>query len=175
MVAFYPVEGCSSAFLNGSTLIVVRKISTIPKFLSILNSMAIQRTDASQPSVSLGNLPQLAVDLIITSLGLRRLGWIGTGDTVAPFAGMDEGTIVTGGMEGQNQIRQGGCPMLIADTAVYGKPGLPLTVVQQRSPTMKVSSISPITSCPALKLRPKRMNMCRCCVTLSKNPESLSP
>ncbi|WWD22451.1 hypothetical protein CI109_106942 [Kwoniella shandongensis] len=72
------------------------------------------------PAVSLGNVPQLTADLLISSLGLRRVGWIGRGDTVAPFSGAGEGgEIVTGGLE------------------VYGQPGSELYVVQQRSPTLK--------------------------------------
>ncbi|KAI9635853.1 PAC2 family-domain-containing protein [Dioszegia hungarica] len=72
------------------------------------------------PSVSLANLPQLCVDLLITSLGLKRVGWIGKGDTVAPFAGRGEqGEVVTGGLE------------------VYGSAEQGLYVIQQRSPTLK--------------------------------------
>jgi hypothetical protein len=56
-----------------------------------------------QPSVSLANLPQLSVDLLITTLELKRVGWIGKGDTVAPFSGVGEdGEIVTGGLEGES-------------------------------------------------------------------------
>jgi proteasome assembly chaperone 2 len=53
--------------------------------------------------VSLANLPQLAVDILITSLGLTRVGVIGDGDTVAPFFGPGEGSeMVTGGLEGKS-------------------------------------------------------------------------
>ena len=52
-----------------------------------------------QPSVSLANLPQLAVDIILTSLNLRPVGVVGNGTTVAPFVGAGEnGGIVTGGL-----------------------------------------------------------------------------
>ncbi|KAK4688892.1 proteasome assembly chaperone 2, partial [Tremellales sp. Uapishka_1] len=73
------------------------------------------------PSVSLANLPQLAADLLITSLGLTRVGWLGRGETVVPFAGAGEepGSIVTGGLE------------------VYGKTGESVFIIQQRSPTLK--------------------------------------
>lgn len=54
-----------------------------------------------QPSVSLANLPQLAVDILITSLGLKRVGYIGNGETVVPFFGPGEGgETVTGALEG---------------------------------------------------------------------------
>ncbi|KIR63636.1 proteasome assembly chaperone 2 [Cryptococcus bacillisporus CA1873] len=73
------------------------------------------------PAVSLGNVPQLTADLLIFSLGLKRVGFVGKGDTVAPFAGRGEkgGEIVTGGVE------------------VYGQEGSELYVIQQRSPTLK--------------------------------------
>ncbi|WWC85889.1 uncharacterized protein L201_000756 [Kwoniella dendrophila CBS 6074] len=72
------------------------------------------------PAVSLGNVPQLTSDLLITSLGLKRIGYVGIGDTVAPFSGKgDNGEIVTGGLE------------------VYGNEGSELYVIQQRSPTLK--------------------------------------
>jgi proteasome assembly chaperone 2 len=52
--------------------------------------------------VSLANLPQLAVDIIITSLGLTRVGVIGDGETVVPFFGPGEGSeLVSGGLEGE--------------------------------------------------------------------------
>lgn len=55
--------------------------------------------------MSLANLPQLAADLLIASLNLVRVGWIGKGDTVVPFfgAGEDEGEVLTGGLEGEEQ------------------------------------------------------------------------
>ena len=52
--------------------------------------------------MSLANLPQLAVDILITSLGLTRVGIIGDGETVVPFFGPGEGSeIVSGGLEGE--------------------------------------------------------------------------
>lgn len=59
-----------------------------------------------KPLVSLANLPQLAADLLITTLGLKRVGWVGRGDTVVPFAGAGENgeDIVTGGLEGELQV-----------------------------------------------------------------------
>ncbi|WVR03524.1 hypothetical protein IAU60_000516 [Kwoniella sp. DSM 27419] len=72
------------------------------------------------PAVSLGNVPQLTSDLLIASLGMRRVGFVGKGDTVAPFAGRgDDGEIVTGGLE------------------LYGQEGSELYVLQQRAPTLK--------------------------------------
>lgn len=56
-------------------------------------------TDAPQPAVSLGNVPQLTADLLVASLGLRRVAFLGRGDTVAPFAGRGEDGVVTGGLE----------------------------------------------------------------------------
>ncbi|ORY23634.1 PAC2 family-domain-containing protein [Naematelia encephala] len=72
------------------------------------------------PAVSLANLPQLAADLLITTLGLSRTGFIGRGETVIPLSGVGErGEILTGGLE------------------VYGREDSELVVIQQRSPTLK--------------------------------------
>jgi proteasome assembly chaperone 2 len=58
--------------------------------------------------------------LILNSVGLKRVGFIGRGDTVVPFAGPgDDGALATGGLE------------------VYGRDKL--FFVQQRSPVIKVS------------------------------------
>ncbi|RXK36764.1 hypothetical protein M231_05999 [Tremella mesenterica] len=101
MSGFYPVKGFEVSALQNSLLVV--------------------------PSVSLANLPQLTADLLITSLDLKRVGWIGKGDTVIPFAGLDGDVLVTGGME------------------VYGKHGLNIYVVQQRSPTLKIRKEAHVT------------------------------
>ncbi|WWC66652.1 uncharacterized protein I206_100556 [Kwoniella pini CBS 10737] len=94
MTSFYPTENFSSASFQKATLIL--------------------------PAVSLGNVPQLTNDLLIKSLGLKRIGYVGKGDTVVPFSGKgDEGEIVTGGLE------------------VYGNQGSELYVIQQRSPVLK--------------------------------------
>ncbi|WVF66133.1 hypothetical protein IAT40_000873 [Kwoniella sp. CBS 6097] len=94
MTGFNPVTGFESSSFKDSTLVL--------------------------PAVSLGNVPQLTSDLLITSLGLKRVGYVGDGDTVAPFAGRGEdGEVVTGGLE------------------VYGHKGSELYVIQQRSPTLK--------------------------------------
>ncbi|WRT63740.1 uncharacterized protein IL334_000663 [Kwoniella shivajii] len=94
MTAFYPIGSFDPKSLRDSTVIL--------------------------PAVSLGNVPQLTCDLLITSLGLKRVGYIGVGDTVSPFSGKgDDGDIVTGGLE------------------VYGNEGSELFIIQQRSPTLK--------------------------------------
>lgn len=49
--------------------------------------------------MSLGNVPQLTGDLLVSSLQLRRVGFVGLGDTVAPFAGRGDDGLVTGGLE----------------------------------------------------------------------------
>ncbi|OCF45184.1 proteasome assembly chaperone 2 [Kwoniella heveanensis CBS 569] len=96
MTDFHAVPGFTASSFNNSTLIV--------------------------PAVSLGNVPQLTSDLLIKSLGLKRVGYVGDGSTVAPFAGRGEdGEVVTGGLE------------------VYGHEGGELFVIQQRSPTLKTS------------------------------------
>ncbi|KAL7418823.1 hypothetical protein Q5752_006507 [Cryptotrichosporon argae] len=92
MSSFAPLPGFKTSALRGATIVI--------------------------PAVSLANLPQLAADLIVASLGLPRVGYVGDGSTVVPFAGRgDDGGLVTGGLE------------------LYGKDGL--FVVQQRSPTLK--------------------------------------
>ncbi|WOO84684.1 Proteasome assembly chaperone 2 [Vanrija pseudolonga] len=89
----YPVTGFDISSLKGATLII--------------------------PSVSLGNVPQLAADLIVSSLGLKRVAFLGTGNTTAPFAGRGEDGLVTGGLE------------------LYGAAGQPIFVLLQRAPTLK--------------------------------------
>ncbi|ORX34713.1 hypothetical protein BD324DRAFT_634592 [Kockovaella imperatae] len=92
---FYPCSGISEDALRDKILII--------------------------PSVSLANLPQLAVDLIIASRELNRIGYVGSGDTVAPLLGysdMGEG-LVSGGLE------------------AYSRPGCEFVVLQQRSPVLK--------------------------------------
>ncbi|WVN90969.1 uncharacterized protein L203_106214 [Cryptococcus depauperatus CBS 7841] len=94
MPVFYPSQNFSPSSFSNATLIL--------------------------PAVSLGNVPQLTCDLLISSLGLQRVGFTGRGDTVAPFVGQGEHSeLVTGGLE------------------VYGQEGSELFVVQQRSPTLK--------------------------------------
>ncbi|ODN76005.1 hypothetical protein L202_05965 [Cryptococcus amylolentus CBS 6039] len=94
MTVFHPSSGFNPKSFSSATLII--------------------------PAVSLGNVPQLTADLLISTLGLKRVGFLGNGDTVAPFAGVGEnGEVATGGLE------------------VYGQEGSELYVVQQRSPTLK--------------------------------------
>ncbi|KAE8543172.1 hypothetical protein D1P53_000659 [Cryptococcus gattii VGV] len=83
------------------------------------------------PAVSLGNVPQLTADLLIFSLGLKRVGFVGKGDTVAPFAGRGEkgGEIVTGGIE------------------VYGQEGSELQLQKiQNIPPLSLGLSQPATS-----------------------------
>ncbi|BEI93650.1 uncharacterized protein CcaverHIS019_0601090 [Cutaneotrichosporon cavernicola] len=89
----YPVNGFDPARLSGATVVI--------------------------PAVSLGNVPQLACDLLVSSLSLHRVAFIGTGDTVAPFAGSGDDGIVTGGLE------------------LYGTSTGDLLVLLQRAPTLK--------------------------------------
>ncbi|CAK9779361.1 hypothetical protein CC85DRAFT_288680 [Cutaneotrichosporon oleaginosum] len=89
----YPVNGFDPAHLKGATVVI--------------------------PALSLGNVPQLAADLLVTSLSLRRVAFVGLGDTVAPFAGRGEDGIATGGLE------------------LHGTPTGDLFVLLQRAPTLK--------------------------------------
>ncbi len=61
--------------------------------------------------VSYANLPQLTIDLLIHSIGLKRLGDLGDGSTVVPMVGQldvheddkdpgQDATLTTGGVEG---------------------------------------------------------------------------
>jgi proteasome assembly chaperone 2 len=122
-MAYYPVEGSSKDLIQGKTVVLVS--------LSFLS----QETSSRQPSVSLANLPQLAVDLLIHSLSLTLVGYIGTGSTVAPLVGSSKNGLSTGGLEGQ----LAGTIAVLKLTEVYSRDGLDFVVVQQRSPNLKVS------------------------------------
>jgi hypothetical protein len=92
MTTFYPVSPFSQHTLKGRILVIVMLFHFC--ILDTADELPLQ------PAVSLGNLPQLAVDLLITSLKFQRIGWIGDGSTVMPFIGAEEnGKIVTGGLE----------------------------------------------------------------------------
>ena len=86
--------------------------------------------------MSIGNVPQLAADILISSLGLKRVGVLGTGDTCAPFVGEQEQGqgLVGGGLEGRLGVTE--------LTSVYGQPGGEVYVLQQRAPVLKVSFVS---------------------------------
>lgn len=85
----YPVAGFDVSSLKGATLIIVGSRFNTPRLYPL----------TLQPSVSLGNVPQLAADLIVSSLGLKRVAFLGTGNTTAPFAGRGDDGLVTGGLE----------------------------------------------------------------------------
>jgi len=73
------------------------------------------------PIVSTANLPQLAVDLLISSLALERVGILDGGLLLLP---------VVGG-------REDGLLGVTTPLEVYGKQGWPFHLVQQRSPVIK--------------------------------------
>lgn len=71
--------------------------------------------------------------MLVSSLGLKRVAFVGTGETVAPFAGYDsEAGILTGGLERKLLYWS---PSKL--TSVYGDQGS-VYVLLQRSPTLKV-------------------------------------
>ncbi|GHJ83630.1 hypothetical protein NliqN6_0032 [Naganishia liquefaciens] len=73
------------------------------------------------PSVSQASLPQLTVDVLVHSLGLRRIGKLRDEGMVVPMVGEaegEEGGIVTGGIE------------------VFGREGSSFVFLQQRAPTL---------------------------------------
>lgn len=93
--------------------------------------------------MSLANLPQLAVDILITSLGLQKVGYIGNGETVVPFFGPGEGVeVVTGGLEGESVCAEEQNSRLTM-RLVYGDLEKKVFVIQQRSPCLKVTLIAP--------------------------------
>lgn len=102
-----------------------------------------------QASVSLGNVPQLAVDVMLANTPFQRIGYIGDGSTTQPFVGAADPSppdgqpssgIVTGGLEGEYVPRSGGRASL---GAVYGSSSHKAVVIQQRSPTIKVRRAQP--------------------------------
>ena len=76
----------------------------------------------------------MAADLLIHSLNMVLVGYIGTGSTVAPLVGTSRSGLVTGGLEGELLS-----PIRSELTVVYSRDGLEFVVVQQRSPNLKVS------------------------------------
>ncbi|KAJ6587127.1 PAC2 family-domain-containing protein [Mycena vulgaris] len=71
------------------------------------------------PVVSTANVSQLAVDLLIASLSLERIGIFDSAFLVPVVGGREEGLGVSTPLE------------------LYGKDGLEIVVVQQRSPALK--------------------------------------
>lgn len=89
-----------------------------------------------KPSVSLANLPQLTIDLIIHSLNLTLHGYVGIGDTVVPLIGKGQGGLRTGGLEGMSVL---GVLSALGLIEVYTNDETDIVVVQQRSPVLKVN------------------------------------
>jgi len=90
---YYPL-GSSADLLKGKTLIL--------------------------PVVSVANVAQLTVDLLIATLGLKRIG-IFDARHLIPFAG----------------AREDGEPGILTALELYGKDGADVVVIQQRSPALK--------------------------------------
>jgi len=70
--------------------------------------------------VSIANVPQLAVDLVISSLDLHRIGFFNPRDIVPVVGARDDG-------------EQG----ITTPLELYGKEGIDIVVMQQRSPALK--------------------------------------
>ncbi|RHZ79675.1 hypothetical protein Glove_142g46 [Diversispora epigaea] len=70
------------------------------------------------PAISIGNVPQLAVDLLITTLNLQRIGFL-EDENVLPISGASAGNGITVAIE------------------VYQSSDGRWTIIQQRAPTIK--------------------------------------
>jgi len=91
---YYSPINSSADFLEGKTIIV--------------------------PVVSVANIAQLAVDLLIASLGLKRIGILDASYLIPVVGARDDGE-----------------PGFTTPLEIYGKDGLDVVVIQQRSPAMK--------------------------------------
>lgn len=103
-MSFYPEQGTEKVYLEGSSAIIVSSATA----LHLVFPLKVADT-GSQAPVSLGNVPQLAVDVVLANTPLQRIGFIGDGSTTVPFVGAAEASssggqassgIVTGGLEG---------------------------------------------------------------------------
>ncbi|TFK53630.1 hypothetical protein OE88DRAFT_1655846 [Heliocybe sulcata] len=72
------------------------------------------------PIVSTGNVSQLAVDLLIASLGLQHIGIFDPRDVIPVIAAREDGE-----------------PGVTTPIELYGKVGVDVVVIQQRSPVLK--------------------------------------
>ncbi|KAJ9098985.1 hypothetical protein QFC20_005803 [Naganishia adeliensis] len=89
--------------------------------MSIYQGSTYLFNGATLPSVSQASLPQLTVDVLVHSLGLKRLGRLQDDDMVVPMVGEAEGDegLVSGGIE------------------VFGREGSSYVFLQQRAPTLQ--------------------------------------
>ncbi|KZT21425.1 hypothetical protein NEOLEDRAFT_1121269 [Neolentinus lepideus HHB14362 ss-1] len=89
-------------------------------FYHAKTSCSLARKTIIIPIVSTGNVPQLAVDLLITSLGLKHIGTFDSRDLIPVIAAREDGeTGVTTPIE------------------LYGREGVDVVIIQQRSPALK--------------------------------------
>lgn len=92
--------------------------------------------------MSVANVAQLAVDLLIATLNLKRIGIFDARDLIPVVGGREEGEEgVTTPLERElleNSPRTSS-PIYHSSLIVYGKEGLNVVVIQQRSPALKVS------------------------------------
>jgi hypothetical protein len=89
--------------------------------------------------VSAANVGQLAVDLLIASLALERIGAFEPSDLVPVVGGREAGEEgITMPLERTCHLRCDDASLELRRHAVYGKKDLALVVVQQRSPALKV-------------------------------------
>ncbi|KAH8119502.1 PAC2 family-domain-containing protein [Phellopilus nigrolimitatus] len=83
-------------------------------------SVSLKSKTLIVPVVSIGNVPQLAVDLLITTFDLKQIGIFDSRDLVPVVGPREEGPGVSTPLE------------------LYGKDGVDIVVVQQRSPVLKM-------------------------------------
>jgi proteasome assembly chaperone 2 len=130
MTFFYPETKFE---FSGKSLIVVCAIS---RFFHLLG---ITILILSQPIISTANIGQLAVDLLIASLSLRCVGVFDARDLVPVVGGREDGKPgVTTPLECTfNALGILGIGLIYI--AVYGREGVDILVIQQRSPALKAS------------------------------------
>lgn len=147
---FFPFPSGSNPAFDGHTLIVVR--------LHCSHMLAASHVLCSQPAVSVGNVGQLAADLVVFNLGLHKVGHIHD-TSISPVCCNDaflkrpykknrvhsKGNLSTA-VEGLFQpaalfcfplrFRRVFCGQHLS--TVYSSATLKITLVQQRSPCVKV-------------------------------------
>ena len=133
--------------LHGKTLVVVSIV-----LLSLKNGRVLTPRSQGQPVVSIANVAQLAVDLLIASLSLRKIGMFDPRDVVPVIGGREDGE------EGITTPLECVCvPLLLmpyalsstsdSDTfTVFGREGCKIVLIQQRSPVLVVR-VSTFVSC----------------------------
>ena len=92
-----------------------------------------------QPVVSVGNVSQLAADLLIENLGLEQIGIFDSRDLIPVVGPREKGLGISTPLECTSHLQKS-ITTYTDYNIVYGKDGTEIVVIQQRSPVLKVSN-----------------------------------